>query len=511
MRRLPVFNFTSSLQREIPRLKELYCQIKRCSYSTTPALARTLLLGPAGEREMADRGAENTRKNPFAAVSQSSSSSSTYPSHKNPFSNSGTVGSITPAHKVEAIGNPRTGISSGNVNPFSESLPSQFDYGDFPPRQQQQTAQIPVDARMREEPHVGNSVELNTTSNVVHPSPVVAPSNRRFLSSSNKNSVRHNVTNAGKKRGSEINDRQCNDRQEDSNAAPLPMSLTSRLRWHNSEALAEARVSTAVASVLEEMLCDLEIWDAVNRKRREARALAAKEAKIEALEAALHEEKEAKKQDAAAAKARALEARVIREQLINELWELGKSMKSTVAMERKLEKVEEDKKKIALLERTIENLQRQLGIREGAVAAGLVEPSPLGSAPMALSSSSMPSFSAAASTANAATAVSMSQASFASPLSSDAHAASSNAPKITEPPAALRKWLQGALGGKKWRNIAAEYALRLAQQLQPSLNQFAANYNDGGAVIDAVVRLNAQQLVEYAGCTSAHAVLISVW
>ena len=459
---------------------------------------------------MAERGAENTRKNPFAAASQSSSSSSTYPSHKNPFSKSGAVGSITPANKTEAIGNPRTGISSGNVNPFSESLSSQLDYGDFPPRQQQQTAQISVDARMREEPHVGDSAELNTTSNVVHPSPVVAPSNRRFLSSSssNKRSVRHNVADAGKKRGSARNDRQYNDRHEDVNAAPLPMSLASRLRWHNSEALAEARVSTTVASVLEEMLCDLEIWDAVNRKRREARALAAKEAKIEALEAALHEEKEAKKQDAAAAKARALEARAIREQLINELWELGKSMKSTVAMERKLEKVEEDKKKIALLERTIENLQRQLGIREGAVAAGLVEPPPLGS--MALSSSSAPSFSATASTANAAAAASMSQAnSFASP--SGAHVASSNAPKITEPPVALRKWLQGALGGKKWRNVAAEYALKLAQQLQPSLNQFAANYNDGGAVIDVVVRLNAQQLVEYAGCTSAHAVLISVW
>ena len=329
---------------------------------------------------MAERGAENTRKNPFAAASQSSSSSSTYPSHKNPFSKSGAVGSITPAYKTEAIGNPRTGISSGNVNPFSESLSSQLDYGDFPPRQQQQTAQISVDARMREEPHVGDSAELNTTSNVVfHPSPVVAPSNRRFLSSSSsssKRSVRHNVADAGKKRGSARNDRQYNDRHEDVNAAPLPMSLASRLRWHNSEALAEARVSTTVASVLEEMLCDLEIWDAVNRKRREARALAAKEAKIEALEAALHEEKEAKKQDAAAAKARALEARAIREQLINELWELGKSMKSTVAMERKLEKVEEDKKKIALLERTIETLQRQLGIREGAVAAGLVEPPP---------------------------------------------------------------------------------------------------------------------------------------
>ena len=464
---------------------------------------------------MAERGAENTRKNPFAAASQSSSSSSTYPSHKNPFSKSGAVDSITPAYKTEAIGNPRTGISSGNVNPFSESLSSQLDYGDFPPRQQQQTAQISVDARMREEPHVGDSAELNTTSNVgFHPSPVVAPSNRRFLSSSSsKRSVRHNVADAGKKRGSARNDRQYNDRHEDVNAAPLPMSLASRLRWHNSEALAEARVSTTVASVLEEMLCDLEIWDAVNRKRREARALAAKEAKIEALEAALHEEKEAKKQDAAAAKARALEARAIREQLINELWELGKSMKSTVAMERKLEKVEVDKKKIALLERTIETLQRQLGIREGAVAAGLVEPPPSGGS-VALSSSSAPSFSATASTANAAAvSASMSQASsFASPLGvSGAHVASSNAPKITEPPVALRKWLQGALGGKKWRNVAAEYALKLAQHLQPSLNQFAANYNDGGAVIDVVVRLNAQQLVEYAGCTSAHAVLISVW
>ena len=72
-----------------------------------------------------------------------------------------------------------------------------------------------------------------------------------------------------------------------------------------------------------------------------------------------------------------------------------------------------------------------------------------------------------------------------------------------EAPEELRLWIMGALGGKKWKAPAADYALQLAQRVMaaPSL-QFSGSSNGG---IDAVVRLNAQQLIEYAGCSIAHA------
>jgi hypothetical protein len=304
---------------------------------------------------------------------------------------------------------------------------------------------------------------------------------------------------------------------EAENPLPLPLnvSLAGRLRSHNETAMADARVSTEVAAVLEEMLRDLELWQAENDRRRHERALAAKQATIDGLQAKLAEAEGAAKQEAEAAKERRGEAKKIREDLLSELWHLGKTMKSTTAMEKRLEKVEEDKKKMALLERQVENLKREMAQREGAVAVGLVSPPPPA---YASASSSSSSASAAASSdasvggmppppdySSAAAAASSSSSS----SSSSAAAAPSNAPQLTEAPEELRLWIMGALGGKKWKAPAADYALQLAQRVMaaPSL-QFSGSSNGG---IDAVVRLNAQQLIEYAGCSIAHAGLIAAW
>ena len=101
-----------------------------------------------------------------------------------------------------------------------------------------------------------------------------------------------------------------------------------------------------VGCVLEEMLLDLEVWDAENRRRHHQGALARRDAAIALLEAEVASLEALRLEGEERSKARAGEAMALRETLVAELWTLSKAAKSSSALEKKVARAEEQLAKV---------------------------------------------------------------------------------------------------------------------------------------------------------------------
>ena len=290
------------------------------------------------------------------------------------------------------------------------------------------------------------------------------------------------------------------------NPLPLPLnvSLAGRLRSHNETAMADARVSTEVAAVLEEMLRTSSL--AGRERPPAARAgAAAKQATIDGLQAKLAEAEA--KQEAEAAKERRGEAKKIREDLLSELWHLADHEvhdgHGEAPGEGRGGQEEDGLAGAAGREPARDGLERV-----PSPSARLAAPARLrvGFFVLASASAPPPRTSAGAcllrQTTPAAAAASSSSSS-----SSSAAAAPSNAPQLTEAPRSCGsgswgRWVAEAEGAGRGLRPAAR-----AADGAPSLQ-----FSGAATGASTLSRLNAQQLIEYAGCstpTPAHRRLVS--
>jgi len=271
-----------------------------------------------------------------------------------------------------------------------------------------------------------------------------------------------------------------------------------RALQHSKEAAAaDTERTVECASVLDEMLCELEVWDAENAWRSHQREIREKEALIELLEVKVTELDAMRIEGEAQRSQRATSAKTLRESLVAELWTLSKTLKSTHALEKKLERAEASLGKIPRLERQLELSQRDVKqLRASAEAQALAA----GIDPVALIGKAGVAANSADSTTNAAAdAAAVGGPAAVGPGGGGpgGGVAASNAPVVTEPSAEVVAWVQKALGGKKWRKQAHAYALTLA------------NAQCGAGTVDGVIRLNVTQLHVEGRMAGGHALLVS--
>ena len=194
--------------------------------------------------------------------------------------------------------------------------------------------------------------------------------------------------------------------------------------------------------------------------------------------------------EVAQAAARGHAARGLREKLVAELWTLSKHLKEARSLEKRLEGAERQLEKVPKLEKELEQAQREArALHALGAASGLQGLGPQTAGLVNANAS-------AGTTAGGAAGGGSAGVADAGPPSAPASA-----------PPELAGWLQKALGGKKWKAKALEYAGALSLAKLPSHGALAT---PTGA-IEAVRRLSRSELVRLGGLSPKHALLVSSW